>query len=219
MPSKLGIVVFPGSNCDQDVHHVVTRVLGEEARWLWHRDEELGDVDAVILPGGFSYGDYLRSGAIAHLSPIMEAVRAFGEKGGPILGICNGFQVLLESRMLPGALIRNKGLEFVCRDVPVVVERNDTPWTRSIERGTSMVLPVAHHDGNYFADEETIERLEGEGRMVFRYAENPNGSVHDIAGICNEGRNIVGLMPHPERCAEPILGNSTGKAIFESLLG
>lgn len=219
MPHTIGIVVFPGSNCDHDVHHVVTNVMGSSAHWLWHRDADLHGVDAVILPGGFSYGDYLRAGAIAHLSPIMEAVRDFGDRGGPVLGICNGFQVLLESRMLPGALMRNEGIEFVCRDVPIVVERSDTPFTRKIAAGSTLVMPVAHHDGNYFADDETIARLEDEDRVVFRYADNPNGSIADIAGICNEGRNIVGLMPHPERCVEEILGGTGGRSIFESLLG
>jgi phosphoribosylformylglycinamidine synthase subunit PurQ / glutaminase len=219
MGATVGIVVFPGSNCDQDVHHVVERVVGAKARWLWHRDTDLNGVDAVILPGGFSYGDYLRAGAIAHLSPVMDSVRDFAAKGGPVLGVCNGFQVLLESRMLPGALMRNEGLEFVCRDVRLEVVRTDTPWTRGMTAGAEVVMPVAHHDGNYFADDETLKRLEGEGQVVFRYRDNPNGSRNDIAGICNDARNVVGLMPHPERCAEAILGGEDGRAMFESLLG
>ena len=215
---KFGIVVFPGSNCDHDVRHVVETVLGETAVLLWHKERDLKGADVVVLPGGFSYGDYLRSGAIAGLSPIMEEVRRFAARGGPVLGICNGFQILVEAHLLPGALIRNASLHFVCRDVDVRVEAVDTPFTRGLERGSVLRMPVAHHDGNFYVDEAGLKRLEDEGRIVFRYVDNPNGSVADIAGVCNEGRNVVGLMPHPERLSEAILGGTDGLAMWKALL-
>ena len=212
-----GIVVFPGSNCDRDVRHVVESVAGARSRFLWHKDTELGDVDLVVLPGGFSYGDYLRPGAIAHLSPIMAEVRRFAAAGRPVLGICNGFQVLCESGMLPGALLRNASMHFVCQDVTCTVETGRTPFTAGLE-GESVLMPVAHGDGNYFLEDEDLDRLEGQGQVVFRYRDNPNGSVNDIAGVCNAAGNVVGLMPHPERSAEQVLGTDAGKRIFEAAI-
>ena len=224
---RFGIVVFPGSNCDHDCYHVCRHVLGREARFVWHKEERLPPLDCVILPGGFSYGDYLRPGAVARFSPVMAAVRAFAEAGGLVLGICNGFQVLLEAGLLPGAMLRNRTLKFVCRDVHVRVENGATPFTRGIAAGEVLRLPVAHADGCYYADEATMETLEAEGRIVFRYAEadgrvtdraNPNGSRGNVAGIVNARGNVLGMMPHPERCAESVLGNEDGRRIFAALL-
>jgi len=225
---KFGVVVFPGSNCDRDCFHVANDVLGAEACFLWHKDRDLAGCDVLILPGGFSYGDYLRSGAMARFSPIMEEVVAFAEGGGPVLGICNGFQVLTEAGLLPGALTRNVGLEFLCHDVHVRAEAGTgSPFFRSIDRGSVLRMPIAHNDGRFHADDETIARLEGESRVAFRYvnaegeatdAANPNGSVHGIAGILNERGNVLGLMPHPERCAEPQLGNTDGLGLFVGLV-
>ncbi len=224
---RFGIVVFPGSNCDRDCYHVVERVLDEEAVWVWHRDEELPDLDGVILPGGFSYGDYLRTGAIAKMSPVMKAVRTFAERGGPVVGICNGFQVLLECEMLPGAMIRNNSLRFVCRDTHLRCEKTDTPVSSELEAGDVVKLPIAHAEGNFYIDEDGRKRLFDDDRVVFRYCDpdgeihdevNPNGSVHNIAGICNEGGNVVGMMPHPERASESLLGNADGRRVFESAL-
>ncbi len=225
---RFAIVVFPGSNCDHDAYHVCKHVLGQEARFVWHRETSLGETDAVILPGGFSYGDYLRCGAIARFSPVMREVEAFARRGGLVLGICNGFQTLTEAGLLPGALLRNRSLKFVCREVRVRIENADTPFTRALHKGSILRLPVAHADGNYFADEETLRRLEGEGQVVLRYCDaagernaesNPNGSLRHIAGVCNPARNVLGLMPHPERSAEPELGSEDGRAIFASMIG
>ncbi len=216
----VGIVTFPGSNCDHDVYHVVTHVLGSEAHYVWHKDRLPAGLDAVILPGGFSYGDYLRCGALARFSPVMEDVLAFARRGGPVLGICNGFQILCESGLLPGVLMRNASLKFVCQDVLVRVEGGETPVTRGLV-GQEIRMPVAHAEGNYFADPETLARLEGEGRVAFRYVGGaPNGSARDIAGVSGgAGRNVVGLMPHPERASEGILGGEGGRRLFEALLG
>ena len=211
------MVVFPGSNCDRDALHAVERA-GAEPVELWHADADLKGSDAVILPGGFSYGDYLRPGAIARFARVMGPLEAFAREGGPVLGVCNGFQVLCEAHLLPGALLQNRGLRFVCRRVRVRVERADTPWTAACAPGEELTLPVAHNEGNYFADPATLARLEEEGRVVLRYLENPNGSANDIAGVCSEGRNVVGLMPHPERASDPLLGSEEGLGILRSVL-
>jgi phosphoribosylformylglycinamidine synthase len=216
---KAAVVVFPGSNRERDVLRALT-LAGAEARTVWHADTTLPDgVDLVVLPGGFSYGDYLRSGAIAARAPIMAAVRRHAQRGGLLLGICNGFQILTEAGLLPGALMRNAGLTFVCREVKLTVERADTPFTAHYQAGQVIRCPVAHHDGNYFADAATLDRLEGEGQVVFRYADgtNPNGSARDIAGICSANRKVLGLMPHPENLVEEIAGGTDGKPLFESL--
>ena len=216
---KAAVVVFPGSNRERDVVRALT-LAGSEASTVWHADTTLPEgVDLVVLPGGFSYGDYLRSGAIAARAPIMAAVRRHAQRGGLLLGICNGFQILTEATLLPGALMRNAGLTFVCREVKLAVERADTPFTAHYQAGQVIRCPVAHHDGNYFADAATLDRLEGEGQVVFRYAEgtNPNGSARDIAGICSANRKVLGLMPHPENLVEEIAGGIDGKPLFESL--
>jgi phosphoribosylformylglycinamidine synthase len=221
------IVVFPGSNCDHDAYHAVRHVLGHEARFVWHKDTSLGGADVVILPGGFSHGDYLRTGAIARFSPIMADVRAFADRGGPVIGICNGFQILLECGLLPGAMLRNRDLQFHCEFIHMRVEQTDTPFTSAAAPGQVLTVPIAHGEGNYFASPEDIARLEARRGVVFRYttpdgrlddAANPNGSVNAIAGICNEARNVVGLMPHPERACEAALGSVDGLVIFESVL-
>jgi phosphoribosylformylglycinamidine synthase I len=216
---KIGIVTFPGSNCDHDVYHVVKHSMGAPAEYVWHKDRLPGGLDAVILPGGFSYGDYLRCGALARFSPVMEDVVAFAKSGGPVVGICNGFQILCESGLLPGVLMRNASLKFICRDVTLRVEGGETPLTRGLA-GTTLTMPVAHAEGNYFADAATLDRLEGEGNVVFRYVGGAsNGAARDIAGIAGgPRRNVVGLMPHPERAAEAILGRDDGRRLFESLL-
>jgi phosphoribosylformylglycinamidine synthase I len=222
---KVAVITFPGSNCDQDLVEAV-RQVGGEAQLIWHREADLGAVDAVMLPGGFSYGDYLRAGAIARMSPILGAVTAFAQAGGPVLGICNGFQILCEAGLLPGALIRNDTLAFESRDVFVRVERSDTVFTADYPTGACLRIPIAHAEGRYYADAETLERLEGEGQVVFRYvdrdgnpdeAANPNGSLRGIAGITNERGNVLGLMPHPERAMEPLLGSEVGIGVFTSL--
>jgi phosphoribosylformylglycinamidine synthase len=215
---RVGIVTFPGSNCDHDVAHVVSRT-GGAAEYVWHKDRLPSGLDAVILPGGFSYGDYLRCGALARFSPVMEDVVAFAGRGGPVLGICNGFQILCESGLLPGVLMRNASLKFVCRDVTLKVEGSETPVTRGLA-GRTLTMPIAHAEGNYFADDETLARLEGEGHVAFRYVGGaPNGAARDIAGLSGgPRRNVVGLMPHPERASEAILGRDDGRALFESLL-
>ena len=224
---KFAVVVFPGSNCDHDAYHAARHVLGHDAEFVWHKESSLKGADVVILPGGFSYGDYLRTGAIAQFSPVMKAVSDFAAAGGPLLGICNGFQVLCEAKLLPGALIRNRDLKFHCEHVRVRVEQTDTPFTGRADRGQVLRLPIAHGEGNFFADPGTLEQLESSGRVVFRYCDgdgetsdacNPNGSIHGIAGICSEQRNIVGLMPHPERACESPLGSEDGLVLFDSVV-
>ena len=214
---RIGVTVFPGSNCDRDALHAVERA-GATPVELWHANPELKGVDAVVVPGGFSYGDYLRPGAIARFAKVMGPLEEFAKGGGPVLGVCNGFQVLLEAHLLPGALLRNTGMRFVSRRVRTRVEKADTPWTSLFDEGEELTLPVAHNEGNYYADEGTIRELEEEGRVVLRYLDNPNGSANDIAGICNEARNVVGLMPHPERVSDPALGSEEGLRVFESVL-
>jgi phosphoribosylformylglycinamidine synthase subunit PurQ / glutaminase len=225
---KFAVVVFPGSNCDHDAYHAAKHVLGHDAEFVWHKETGLKGADVVILPGGFSYGDYLRTGAIAQFSPVMKAVKAFADSGGPVLGICNGFQVLCEARLLPGALLRNRDLKFHCGHVHVRVEQTNTPFTLRASTGQVLSLPIAHGEGNYFADADTLATLESTGRVVFRYCDasgqstdeaNPNGSLHGIAGICNGARNVVGLMPHPERACESPLGSRDGLILFESVVG
>jgi len=217
---KVGIVTFPGSNCDHDVYHVVKHACGADARYVWHKDRLPAGLDAVVLPGGFSYGDYLRCGALARFSPVMDDVAAFAKTGGPVLGICNGFQILCEAGMLPGVLMRNASLKFLCQDVLLSVEGVETPVTRGLAHG-KLRMPIAHADGAYFADPDVLDRLENEGRVVFRYVGGaPNGSSRDIAGICGGPRsNVVGLMPHPERASEAILGCEDGRRLFDALLG
>jgi phosphoribosylformylglycinamidine synthase I len=215
---KSAVIVFPASNCDRDAAVALEDMTGKKPAMVWHQDNALPDVDLVVLPGGFSYGDYLRSGAMASQSAVMKAVKAHAEKGGAVLGICNGFQVLTESGLLPGALMRNAGLKFVCRPVALTVEETQSAFTRKYEKGQDVVFPVAHGDGNYYADEETLNRLEGEGRVMFRYRDNPNGSIRDIAGILNKKRNVMGLMPHPERVVDPLTGGTDGRALFQSLI-
>jgi phosphoribosylformylglycinamidine synthase len=221
------VIVFPGSNCDHDAYHAAKHVLGQNAQFIWHKETSLKGADVVILPGGFSHGDYLRTGAIARFSPVMTAVAAFAKEGGPVLGICNGFQILLEAGLLPGAMLRNRDLKFHCEHVRVRVEQVDTPFTSRANRGQVLQLPVAHGEGNYYADPEVVRGLESSGRIVFRYcdvngeisdASNPNGSLNNIAGICNEARNVVGLMPHPERACESVLGSADGLVLFESVI-
>ncbi len=214
---RIGVTVFPGSNCDRDALYAVER-LGAEPVELWHADPDLKGVDAVIVPGGFSYGDYLRPGAIARFAKVMGPLEGFAREGGPVIGVCNGFQVLTEAHLLPGALLRNTGMRFVCDRVRVRVETNATPWTAALAPGDELTLPVAHNEGNFFADPETLARLEDEERVVLRYLENPNGSANDIAGVCNEGRNVVGVMPHPERVSDPALGSDEGLRLLRSVL-
>lgn len=216
---KACVIVFPGSNCDRDAAVALERITGRRPDMVWHGDSDLPDTDLVVLPGGFSYGDYLRSGAIATRSSVMRAVADHAEQGKPIVGICNGFQVLTETRLLPGALMRNAALKFVCRTQSIKVCTSDTLFTRRYGNGQILRVPIAHHDGNYFADDETLARLEGENRVVFRYAgDNPNGSARDIAGIVNDKGNVLGLMPHPERVCDPALGGEDGRGLFESIL-
>jgi phosphoribosylformylglycinamidine synthase I len=214
---KIGVTIFPGSNCDRDALYAVER-MGAEPVELWHADADLKSSDAVIVPGGFSYGDYLRPGAIARFAKVMAPLEDFARSGGPALGVCNGFQVLAEAHLLPGALLRNTGMRFVCRRVRTRVETTGTPWTASCEPGEELTLPVAHNEGNYFADPSTLALLEDEDRVVLRYLENPNGSANDIAGVCNEGRNVVGIMPHPERVSDRALGSEAGLRILRSVL-
>jgi len=214
---KVGVIVFPGSNCDHDAWYAVNHNLGHKAEFIWHDSGTLGDVDAVILPGGFSYGDYLRCGAIARFSPVMQAVRKFAADGGMVLGICNGFQILVESHLLPGALLRNTGLKFVCREVTMRVETTNSPFTCGMQKGQLIHSPVAHGEGCYYADDRTLDELDAEDRVVFRYVDNPNGSLRDIAGIVNKERNVMGMMPHPERACDPLMGSIEGRAVFESM--
>jgi phosphoribosylformylglycinamidine synthase len=224
---KFAVVTFPGSNCDQDAFHAAKDVVGEEAEYIWHKESDLKGADVVILPGGFAHGDYLRCGAMARFSPIMREVQAFAARGGPVIGICNGFQVLLEAGLLPGAMLRNRGLKFRCEHVHIRVEQTDTPFTSACRKGQVLRIPIAHGEGNYFAEPDVLARLEQNRQIVFRYtnaagevvdAANPNGSAAAIAGLCNEARNVVGLMPHPERACEPILGSGDGLIIFESVV-
>ena len=215
---KFGVVLFPGSNRDHDVFDAVTRVLGQSAEILWHGDNSVKGVDAIVLPGGFSYGDYLRCGAIAKFSPIIGAVKRFAADGGLVLGICNGFQILVESGLLPGALIRNRGLKFICREVELRTETVNSPFTNLASKGQILRVPIAHGEGCYYADQRTLDELEAEDRVVFRYVDNPNGSLRDIAGILNRERNVLGLMPHPEDAVEPLMGSSDGLVIFQSMV-
>jgi len=224
---KFGVVVFPGSNCDHDAYHAAHDVLGQPAEFLWHKETTLKGADVIVLPGGFAHGDYLRTGAIARFSPIMPAILDFARAGGPVLGICNGFQVLLEAGLLPGAMLRNRDLKFHCEHVYVRVEQTDTPFTATARKGQLLKVPIAHGEGNYYAEAEVIRALESERRVIFRYtdaagevtdAANPNGAASNIAGICNAMRNVVGLMPHPERACEPTLGSADGLILFQSVL-
>jgi phosphoribosylformylglycinamidine synthase len=213
------VIVFPGSNCDRDLAEGLRIVTGRPAHMVWHRETALPDrLDLIAIPGGFSYGDYLRAGAMAAQSPVMRAVREAAERGVFVLGICNGFQVLTESHLLPGALMRNAGLSFVCRDVPLIVENSQSAFTSRYEAGEQLCFPVAHHDGNFQADAETLDRLEGEGRIAFRYADSVNGSARNIAGILNQAGNVLGMMPHPERAVEPAHGRTDGRRLFEGLI-
>ena len=225
---KFGVLVFPGSNCDHDTAHVLSAIAGQPVAMLWHDSPSLEDVDAVLVPGGFAYGDYLRTGAIARFSPVMASVREFANAGGPVLGICNGFQILCESGLLPGALLRNAGLKYVCKQVHLRVENAETIFTRELPPGRILKIPVGHMEGNYFCDAETLDVLERDSRIAFRYcdpsgeinaASNPNGSLSNIAGILNAGKNVLGMMPHPDRSSEALLGSSDGFGIFHSLLG
>jgi phosphoribosylformylglycinamidine synthase I len=218
MPTRVGVVLFPGSNCELDAMEAV-RGLGGEAELLWHGDKAVGAVDAVVIPGGFAHGDYLRPGAIARFSPVMDGVRAFAAAGGPVVGICNGFQVLTEAGMLPGALQKNRGLKFLCTTTTVRVETTDSALTSEATDGMELRIPINHFEGNYTCDADTLARLRGDDRVVVRYVDNPNGSVDDIAGICDEGRNVVGLMPHPERACHPLAGSNDGAVLLRSLLG
>jgi phosphoribosylformylglycinamidine synthase subunit PurQ / glutaminase len=217
---KSAVIVFPASNCDRDAQTALTQMTGTPPHMVWHGDSDVPDVDLIVLPGGFSYGDYLRCGAMAAQSHIMRDVVRKAQAGVAVLGICNGFQILTEAGLLPGALMRNADLKFVCRPVELVVEESQSTFTRHYTKGERVRFPVAHGEGNYFADETTLDRLEGEGRVMFRYApdDNPNGSARDIAGIVNEKRNVLGLMPHPERACDPLLGSTTGRALFQSLI-
>ena len=224
---KFGVITFPGSNCDHDAVWTAAHVAGQSAVSLWHDSHDLENCDVVVVPGGFAYGDYLRTGAIAKFSPVMESVRKFAAGGGLVLGICNGFQILCESGLLPGALMRNVGLKYVCKPVHVRVENNETPFTNTCNKGEVLTIPIGHMEGNYFCDEATLADLKRDDRIVFRYSTpqgeinpeaNPNGSLENIAGICSEGRNVLGMMPHPERSAEPELGCTDGLKIFESLV-
>ena len=224
---KLVVVVFPGSNCDHDAYHASKHVFGQDAEFVWHKETSLGDPDVVILPGGFSHGDYLRTGAIARFSPIMAAVQEFAAAGKPVIGICNGFQILMECGLLPGAMLRNRDVQFHCEHVNIRVEQTDTPFTRHASQGQVLRVPIAHGEGNYYAAPDVIAELEAQRRVIFRYvtpagdvtdAANPNGSLNNIAGICNEARNVVGLMPHPERAVELVTGSADGRVIFESVL-
>lgn len=223
---KFGIVILPGSNCDHDAMHVTKDVLGADAEFLWHKDTDLRGADCVIVPGGFAYGDYLRAGALAKFAPIMEPIKRHAAAGGLVFGICNGFQVLTEVGLLPGALMRNQHLRFLGRDVYIRTEETDTPFTNALTTGQVLRVPIAHGEGNYYADETTLDTLERNHQVVFRYCDaegritnegNPNGSARSIAGICNAGRNVVGMMPHPERCSESLLGNADGLGIFQSI--
>jgi phosphoribosylformylglycinamidine synthase subunit PurQ / glutaminase len=225
---KFGVLVFPGSNCDQDTWHVVSELAQQPAVYLWHDSADLENCDAILVPGGFAYGDYLRTGAIARFSPVMQSVRKFADGGGLVLGICNGFQILCEAGLLPGALMRNAGLQYICKQVYLKTETNESPFTGTLSRGQVLKMPIGHMEGNYFCDEATLAELKKQDRVAFRYATpdgavtaeaNPNGSLDNIAGILNEGRNVLGMMPHPDRSSEALLGSADGFKIFESLVG
>jgi len=215
---KFGVIVFPGSNRDHDAAYALEHVLGQQVDLIWHDSSKLGAVDAVVLPGGFSYGDYLRCGAIAKFSPVMNAVKKFAADGGLVLGICNGFQILVEAGLLPGALIRNRGLQFICREVQLRAATTDSPFTCTASKDRVYRVPIAHGEGCYFADERTLDELEAEDRVAFRYVDNPNGSLRDIAGVLNRERNVMGMMPHPEDATEPLMGSCDGLVVFQSLL-
>ncbi|MCH8169654.1 MAG: phosphoribosylformylglycinamidine synthase subunit PurQ [Bacteroidetes bacterium] len=227
MKPRFGVVVFPGSNCDHDAYYVLKKIFNYDVNFLWHKESDLQESEVIILPGGFSYGDYLRSGSIARFSPIMNSVIDFANKGGTVLGICNGFQILLEAGLLPGVLLKNNSLQFVCKDVYLMTENIDTVFTNSISENDVLKIPIAHGEGNYFANEHTIEKLESNKQILFRYSSkdgnvdmeyNPNGSILNIAGIANEKGNILGMMPHPERCCDPLLGKTDGTKIFNSII-
>ena len=227
MSANFGVIVFPGSNCDHDAYHALAHVMNANAKFLWHKDTDLSDIDFLLIPGGFSYGDYLRSGAIARFSPIMQSVIEFAEEGRPVLGICNGFQILLEAGLLPGAMLHNQQLRFVCKHTHIRCETSNSLFTRNIEKGKVLKIPVAHGEGNYFTDEEQLRELKSNDQVIFRYCDkqgnateeaNFNGSVDNIAGICNKNRNVLGMMPHPERAVEKMLGSEDGRQIFESVL-
>ena len=215
---KVGVVVFPGSNCDHDAWHSVSDDLGHSAEFLWHEDPRVGDVDAVILPGGFSYGDYLRCGAIAKFSPVMAEVKRHARDGGLVIGICNGFQILVECGLLPGALVVNRDLKFICKELPIRVETTQSPFTNATDKGQVLRIPIAHGEGCYIADEHTLDELEAEDRVAFRYLDNVNGSLRSIAGILSKERNVLGMMPHPERATNALMGSTDGLVIFESML-
>ena len=224
---KFGVVVFPGSNCDHDAFYAIGNILQKPVEFIWHQSQDLANCDAIILPGGFAYGDYLRTGAIARFSPVMKSVEKFANSGGLVLGICNGFQILCEAGLLPGAMIRNIGLRYICRPVHIRVEQTDTPFTNAAKFGQILTMPIAHNEGNYTVDEATLVELEKNQQVIFRYttsggsddaAGNPNGAIHNIAGICNRARNVAGLMPHPERAVELALGSADGLVIFRSLM-
>jgi phosphoribosylformylglycinamidine synthase len=224
---KFGVLVFPGSNCDHDTYHVLAELAHQPVTFLWHDSASLEDCDAILVPGGFAYGDYLRTGAIARFSPVMQSVKKFAAEGGPVLGICNGFQILCESGLLPGALLRNAGLKYICKQVHLRTETTDTPFTQSLKKGEVIKIPIGHMEGNYFCDAATLDALRGEDRIAFRYATpegaitaeaNPNGSLDNIAGILNKGRNVLGMMPHPDRSSELMLGSTDGWKIFSSLI-
>ena len=223
---KFGVLVFPGSNCDHDTHHALGAVMGQPVTYLWHESHDLEGCDAILVPGGFSYGDYLRTGAIARFAPIMQSVRRFAESGGLVMGICNGFQILCEAHLLPGALMRNAGQRYICRQMHLRAESNNSPFTQALSRGQVLRMPIGHMEGNYFCDAPALEKLQREDRIAFRYAAadgaitadaNPNGSLDNIAGILNEGRNVLGMMPHPDRSSEALLGSSDGLLLFQSL--
>jgi phosphoribosylformylglycinamidine synthase len=224
---KIGVVVFPGSNCDHDCRHVLKDVLGQYVEMVWHKETLLAGLDAIVIPGGFSYGDYLRTGAIARFSPVMGSVKDFADAGGLVIGICNGFQILLEAGLLPGAMLRNRSLHFICKDVYVRVENAATPFTNACRPGQVLKIPIAHADGNYYTDPVTLAGLQANAQVVFRYCQpdgqvtpeaNPNGSLDNIAGIRNDRGNVLGMMPHPERCAEEVLGGEDGRLIFQSMI-
>jgi len=224
---KFGVIVFPGSNCDHDAYNVVSEVAKQPCSMIWHESEDLQKSDAIIVPGGFAYGDYLRTGAIAAFAPAMKAVKKFADKGGLVIGICNGFQILCEAGMLPGALMRNAGLKYICKQVYLRTETTNTPFTHTLKTGEVLMIPIGHMEGNYFCDAETLKRLQSQKRVVFRYstaageataAANPNGSLDNIAGICNEGHNVLGMMPHPDRSSEGLLGSADGLKLFQAMV-